>query len=123
MKLNLQIVLLAALLLFFAIVFILLKRKRLNLKYSLLWILSCVVMITVVLVPDIIFALSSRIGIIEPVNFVFLIQGGFLLLISLSLSVIVSGLSNNIKRLTQSQALLERRVRELEEKGKQGGDE
>jgi hypothetical protein len=40
----------------------------------------------------------------------------FILLILLSVSAVISGFSTKIKRLAQANALLEKRVRELEKK-------
>ena len=40
----------------------------------------------------------------------------FILLILLSITCIVSGLNEKVRRLTQQMALLEKRIRELEEK-------
>ena len=55
-------------------------------------------------------------GIASPVNTVFVLEGLFVLFILLSLTSIVSGLNRKIYRLTQYEALLEGRVRELEKK-------
>ena len=48
------------------------------------------------------------------VNVVFLLVIAFILLLLLSLSSIVSGFAEKIKRLAQENALLEERVRRLE---------
>ena len=100
---------------FFAVIIRLIRQKRLGLKYSLLWIFSSVLVAAVLCVPDVLTYVSSAIGIEDPAKVVFLLLGGFAIIIILSLSVVVSELSDGIKRLTQSQALLELRVRELEQ--------
>lgn len=64
--------------------------------------------------PEFFLQLSSAIGIVEPVNMIFLLQGAFLLCICISLSVIVSGLNRKLRALIQDHALLEKRVRDLE---------
>jgi len=53
--------------------------------------------------------------ILNPVNFVFMAIIVFILFILLSLSSAVSMLTEKNKRLSQNAALLERRIRELEE--------
>ena len=66
--------------------------------------------------PQIVYILGDITRVINPVNFVFMIQIIFILLILVSVSAVISGFSRKIKRLAQSNALLEKRVRELEEK-------
>ena len=69
--------------------------------------------------PYIVLVLRDIIQIVTPSNLIFMIVIAFLLLVSLSLTSIVSGLSEKLKKLAQQNALLERRVRELEEKQKE----
>ena len=57
---------------------------------------------------------GSVFGIAAPVNTVFLFAGMFSLIIILSLTMIVSHLNNRIYRIVQTQAILEKRVRDLE---------
>ncbi len=94
----------------------LLRKSKLELKYALLWLLSGIIVMAVLIFPAFFLGLASKIGIVEPVNMIFLLQGGFLLLICISLSVIVSGLNKKIRILVQETALLEKRIRDLEEK-------
>ena len=114
MNTVLRAVLFVFLILFFALTVRLIKQRRLGLKYSLLWIFSSLFVAAVLWMPDLLTYASSAIGIKDPVNFAFLLLGGFALIIILSLSVVVSELADGIKRLTQAHALLELRVRELE---------
>ena len=51
-----------------------------------------------------------------PVNLVFLLMFCFVLVVLLSLSIAISQLAEKCKRLTQANAILEKRVRDLEEK-------
>ena len=51
-----------------------------------------------------------------PVNLVFMLMFCFVLLVLLSLSIGVSQLADKCKRLTQENAILEKRVRDLEKK-------
>ena len=51
-----------------------------------------------------------------PVNLVFLLMFCFVLVVLLSLSIAISQLADKCKRLTQANAILEKRVRDLEEK-------
>ena len=51
-----------------------------------------------------------------PVNLVFMLMFCFVLLVLLSLSIGVSQLADKCKHLTQENAILEKRVRDLEKK-------
>lgn len=114
MKIILQIFLIICVLIFLAIIIHYLAKKKLNLKYSLAWLGAGLGMLVIAIFPQIAIKISSLVGIETPVNTVFLFAGMFMLLIIFTLTIIVSHMNNRIYSLTQKQALLEKRVRELE---------
>lgn len=111
----LRLDLLIAVAAYLGIIFWLLKKKRLTVRYSLIWLISGFVFLIFAVFPYVVLVLRDIFKMEMPVNVVFMLVLAFVLLLLLSLSSIVSGQSEKIKRLTQSQALLEKRVRELEE--------
>ncbi len=114
MNLVLQIFLVASVLIFLAIIIYYLAKKKLNLKYSLTWLAAGTGMLILAVFPQIVNTIGSWVGIAAPVNTVFLFGGSFMLLIIFTLTMIVSHMNNRIYKLTQMQAILEKRVRELE---------
>ncbi len=110
----LRIALAIGIVIFYAVLFVMLKRKTLILKYTLLWMLSGLVLVVFLLFPSVVILISWSIGVSNPVNAVFLFFAGFALLLILSLTSIVSQLSDKNRTLTQSMALLEKRLRDLE---------
>ncbi|GMO57686.1 MAG: DUF2304 domain-containing protein [Termitinemataceae bacterium] len=112
----LQIFLIACLLAFLAIIIRFLTKKRMNLKYSLVWLFADTCMLIVAIFPKLVDIAGAAIGIATPVNTVFLFAGIFMLMIILTLTMIVSHLNNKIYKLTQTLALLEKRVRYMESK-------
>ena len=116
MSTTLQIVVLLAVLVYFLLLFHLLKKKSLNLKYTLLWILSGLVMLLLAIFPGFLNWFSNLIGVYEPTNALFAIVFFCVIIILMSLTAIVSKLNEKNKRLIQSVALLEKRVRELEKR-------
>lgn len=100
---------------FYAILFVLLKRRTLVLRYSLLWMLSGLALVVFLLFPQIVVGFAALIGVSNPVNAVFLMFAGFALLLILSLTAIVSQLSTQNRKLIQAVALLDKRVATLEE--------
>lgn len=111
---RLRILLLAAVCIYFIMVFQLLKRKTLNLKYTLLWLASGVTMLVLVLFPQFLRILTELVGIYDPMNALFSIALFCIIIILMSLTAIVSKLNEKTKTLIQFVALLEKRVRDIE---------
>lgn len=96
------------------IIFVLLKHGKMTVKYSLLWMCLSLVLLVFALFPYVVFVLRDLIDVEMPVNLVFMLMFCFVLLVLLSLSIAISQLAEKSKRLTQANAILEKRVRELE---------
>ena len=116
MAVELRVFLGIGVLFYFALLFHLLHNESIILKYSLSWLISGVLFVLFLLFPEIVFAASRLIGISNPVNAVFLLFAGFAIAMLLSITSIVSQDNGKVRRLTQQIALLEQRIRELENK-------
>lgn len=116
---TLQIVMLLAVAVYFVLLFLLLKKRSLHLKYTILWIFSGILMLLLALFPHILDWFAKLIGIYEPTNALFSLIFFCVIIILMSLTAIVSKLNEKNKQLAQSAALLEQRVRELEKGEKQ----
>jgi hypothetical protein len=114
MELFLRISLLLGLASYFLMIIFFLKKKALNLKYSLLWIISGAIMLILVIFPSILYKSADFLGFASPVNAIFALVLFFMLCNLMSITSIVSKQNSKSKRLTQQYALLEKRVRELE---------
>ncbi len=112
MNVNLRIFLFVCILIFLGIIVHFLKERKLNLRYTLIWLLSGIVMLFVVIFPQIIDIFAKVTGIIDTTNAVFMLEGMFILMIILSLTSIVSNLNDKNRELIQKIALLENFVRE-----------
>lgn len=115
MAVEIRIFLLVAVILYFMEIINLLKKKRLNLKYSLLWLAVGVLMILFIIFPQIIVAFSNLLHFQSSMNALYILLIGFLVIICVALTSIVSKQNGHIKRLTQNAALLEDRIRKLEQ--------
>lgn len=91
-------------------------RKKLNLAYSLLWLAMVIVLTVAVLFPDVVYALAALVGIDIPLNMILTAFALFSLVMMFYLTCIVSRENERSRAMTQQLALLEKRVRELEEK-------
>lgn len=115
-SIRLQIISFIGLMLYFVGILILLRNKTISLRYTLMWIFSGVIMTILVIFPEILEIIAKILGIKLASNAVFAMVLFFVLLILLSLTGIVSSLNEKNKRLTQTIAIMGKRIRELEEK-------
>ncbi|MFI3169061.1 MAG: DUF2304 family protein [Faecalibacterium sp.] len=92
-----------------------LKRGVLCVKYSLLWLGCGCALLLFAAVPYLVYVIRDILDMVMPSNVVFLLLFAFVLLVLLSLSVGISELAEKSKRQTQSIALLELRMRALEQ--------
>lgn len=114
MNTTLRVTLLTALILYLLWIFFLLKKRRLQLRYTLLWLLLGVVMFLIALFPKPFMFLMGSIGIIEPTNGLFAALLFLLLIILISMTSIISNMNTQIRMLAQKFAHCEKRVRDLE---------
>ena len=111
---RLQIVLLVAVALYFIVILYFLKKKALELKYTLIWLLAGVVMLVLIAFPQLMTIAVSMLGIQSNMNGLYIALISFIIMILMTLTSIVSRLAYKAKVLTQEVALLEKRIRDLE---------
>jgi hypothetical protein len=104
---------------YFLLIFSLLRRKTLSLRYTLLWIFGGIGMGILLIFPELLNWFIHLVGIQLASNGLFAIILFFILIILISITSIVSKQSDHIKRLVQDNALLEKRIRELEDVSRQ----
>lgn len=116
MSVYLRVTLGILVIIYFLLILHFMKKRMLSLKYTLLWLFSGFAMGLLVLFPRLLEAFVKAVGIETPMYGLFVFAIFFILMIAISLTAIVSRQTERIKNLTQVNAMLERRVRELEEK-------
>lgn len=114
MSQHLKISLLAGILIYLIIIVICIKKNKIALKYSLLWFLSVFLLIIMVAFPSLIQKITFMMGIEMPINTVFIVFIFLILLILISLTIIVSKQNQQIKKLTQTVGILERKIKDSE---------
>ncbi|KXB53332.1 hypothetical protein HMPREF3190_00673 [Umbribacter vaginalis] len=119
MPLVLRIIMIAVSLLFFTGGLYLIAQRKLQLKYSLTWFFLLALILIIALVPAPFFVLAAWCGFEASSNMLFFIGMFILISICLSLSVIASKNANDIRRLTQTVALLNAHIQQLENKRNQ----
>lgn len=118
MDFRLQCILIVCILLFALLVIRHLTKKKLHLKYCLMWILAIILALLASIFPQAIDWCAGLIGIKTPSNFVFLLYSIVMLVLVFVLTEIVSHMNARIFKLVQNQAILEERIRKLEQEQK-----
>lgn len=119
MAVQLRICMIVGIGLYFVFVVYFLRKKKLLLKYTLLWLLSGLFLGILVLIPDFLYAIVDMIGIQTPVNGLFIILIFFMLTIMISLTSIISKQSDKIRNLCQKMAIMETKIRKLEQRSEE----
>jgi hypothetical protein len=86
------------------------RRRRLLERYALLWLLSALVLLVLALWRNLLEVLARWVGIASPPNALFFVAFGFVLVLLLHFSLVVSRLTDQTKVLAQRLALLEERM-------------
>jgi hypothetical protein len=110
MELRLQIVSIGATLALFVLVFELVRRRRLMERYALLWLFSTVVLLGRAVWKDLLEQVASAIGIFYAPSALFVVAFGFILVILLHFSLVISRLADQTKVLAQRVGLLQQRL-------------
>ena len=102
---------LAAILLL-VVIFELIRSRRLQERYALLWLLTGVVVLVLAIWRQALGKLADALGISYPPSMLFLLTGFFVLVLLLHYSTVISRLSDQNRILAQRLALLEGRLDE-----------
>lgn len=112
---TLKVVLIIGVMAYFVMLFMFLKKKELELKYTLLWMVAGAVLGVMVIWPYTLTWFIHLLGITDNMNGLFILCIAFLMMILMSITSIVSKQAQKIKNLTQTISKMEKRIRELEE--------
>jgi hypothetical protein len=115
MESRLQIVAIVGAVALLVFVLELVRRRALMERYALLWLFSAVVILALAIWQDALTVVARQMGIVSAPNALFFVALGFILLLLLHFSAAMSRLTDQSKVLAQRQALLEQRLRELEQ--------
>lgn len=108
MTLKIKLIITFGLIVGFCVVLDMVRRKSLELKYALSWLLVDMLLLLIVLVPGLLNGLTRMLGIYSEINMVFFLGFCFLILIVFVMTVALSRNSERIRKLTQQIALYEK---------------
>lgn len=112
MNLKIQLVILLILIISFLLLCRQVKKRTLDLKYTLAWFVLVLALIVIDVFPVIITSVSSLVGITTPSNMLFLFGYVLLIVIIYTLTAAISKLSDNVRSMAQKIALLEKELDE-----------
>jgi hypothetical protein len=92
----------------------LVRRRRLQERYALLWLVSTVFLLILAAWRDALTKVASLVGIAYPPNALFFLAFAAILVVLLHFSVVISRLSDQTKILAQRMAMLDERLRRQE---------
>jgi len=101
----------------------LVRRRRLLERYSLVWLVSALVLLALASWRGALDRIAQEIGVAYPPNALFIVAFGFVLWMLLHFSVAVSRLTDQSKILAQRLALLEERMRRAETEAERDEDD
>jgi hypothetical protein len=114
MQLKIQIVSILVSAGMFAVIFELLRRKRLMERYALLWLFASAILLALAAWKGLLSTIAHAIGIYYPPSALFVIAFGFILVMLLHFSLVISRLADQNKLLAQRLGLLQQRLDEHE---------
>ena len=118
MTLKLRIIIMLVLLVGLITIVNLIRKRSLELKYALTWIILDVGLFVVVLVPGLIDKIAAFCGIYNPMNMVFFLGFLFSVIVIFGLTMSLSRNSDRVRKIAQKTALNEYRIKRLEENNK-----
>ena len=105
LSIRARVIIILVLLLMLVFIINMVRRRTLELKYVLAWLLADILLILFTVFPPAMMGIARFMGIFAPVNMIFFLGFLFLAAIAFSLTVALSRLSASQRRLAQETAL------------------
>lgn len=100
----------------FIVIALLVSKKKLNIKYSIVWLIWALLLIFMAIFPETFYGVSDLLGIELPVNAVFLIMIALLYGLTLFVYIMISKHNEEIIKLTYEISVLKKELDELKKK-------
>ncbi|MCI8507784.1 MAG: DUF2304 domain-containing protein [Lachnospiraceae bacterium] len=118
-----QTILIVGIVLLLLFILNMIRKRKLELKYSLVWLIVLVFLLIMAMMPEKLQEIATGLGIYSPINMIFFLGFVFSLAIIFVLTVTVSRLSARIRRLAQIVAMMNRYMGEELEDGESEEDQ
>ena len=108
MSIELKITAIVSILFLIVLILHYVKQEKILVKYSLVWLLPCIVLLIFVLVPGFLTWTTNLLGFQTASNMILTLLVGLLFIITMSLTVIVSTQKEQIRLLIQEISILKK---------------
>lgn len=116
MPLTLRLALIAITLIYILLILRSIRRKKMNVSFSIFWIIAGIILIIFAIVPNMVEAISKMIGFEAPSNMLFVLTIFIAFYLIFNLTTIISQENKKNILLIQEVSLLKKKVEELEKK-------
>jgi hypothetical protein len=113
MEIKIQIVAIAVTAVLFVLVLELVRRRRLMERYALLWLLAAAVLLALAAWRDLLESIAHLIGIYYAPSALFVIAFGFVMVLLLHFSLVISNLADQNKVLAQRLGMVQQKLESL----------
>lgn len=105
MTLRFRVILAVFLIIGLAVVINMIRKRQLELKYAISWLLLPIILFLIIIIPGCLEKLASLLGIYNVVNMVFFLGFVVSIIVIFTLTIALSRQGNRIRKLTQMVAL------------------
>lgn len=116
MNINLRTGLVIASILVLIIILFTVAKRKLNIKYSIVWIIWAILTLLMAIFPESFYAVADLLGIEMPVNAVFLIMAGLLYFLTFYVYIMISKHNEEIIQITYENSLLKKEIEDIKKK-------
>jgi hypothetical protein len=122
MTLKIKLIIIFVILLAIGAIVNLIRKKSLELKYALTWMILSLGLLIIVLIPGLLEAMASALGIYNVMNMVFFVGFIFAIILIFGLTMSMSRNSDRVRKMAQYIALNEYKIRNMQRDGHNGND-
>lgn len=123
MRLRIQLLIIVFLLIVLAVIISMVRQRKLELKYVLVWLTCDAVLLVLTLFPGFMKYIAGVLGIYSPMNMLFFLGLIVCLIIIFTLTVALSRVTAKVRRISQELAMLTERVQENVKEEKKKAEE
>ena len=117
---RLRVILIVSLLASLIMLLIMIRKRKLSLRYAIMWIVMILALGLMILIPGCLDAIARLVGIYDVTNMVFFLGFVFSLVMSMALTLSASRNAERIKKLTQQIGIDDYEIRKSRENKDKG---
>lgn len=115
MEIRLKLVILLLAIFIITLIIEMIKKEKLELKYSLSWLFVAVTILILSTFPELMSVIAKLIGVSTPINAIFFLGFLFIIIICFSLTIVISKNTKKITRLSQELTLIKFEIKKKEQ--------